>query len=131
MLVALLVLSPPDTGDAHRHAIGFAEAVLHGGHELSCVFFQDAGVLTALSGCETPQDEPDLRARWQALAREHGVSLFACVASAARFGVSGPGARSQDGDGGTSRLLPGFTVGGLGELIDASRRSDRLLTFAD
>lgn len=131
MLVALLVLSPPDTGDAHRHAIGFAEAVVHGGHELSCVFFQDAGVLTALSGCEVPQDEPDARARWQVLARDHGVSLFACVASAARFGVTAPRSSGPDDDGGTSRLLPGFNVGGLGELVEASHRSDRLLTFAD
>ena len=124
MRFALLVLSPPDLGSGNRHALGFARAALDGGHDIACAFFQDAGVLTALDGCEAPQDEPDLRAGWQALARDRSLALFACVASAARFGLS------PDSDGG-NRVLTGFRIGGLGELVDASQRSDRLLTFGD
>lgn len=123
MRFTLLVLSPPDSGAANGHALAFARALLDAGHELACAFFQDSGALTALVGCEAPQDEPDLRAGWQALARDGGVHLVACVASAARFGV----AAGHDGD----RLCPGFVIGGLGELIEASAGCDRLLTFAD
>jgi tRNA 2-thiouridine synthesizing protein D len=124
MRFTLLVLSPPDLGAASRHALAFARAALDGGHDIACAFFQDAGVLTALDGCEAPQDECDLRAGWQVLCREHDLALFACVASAARFGLL------PDGDDG-ARVMAGFRIGGLGELVEASQRSDRLLTFAD
>lgn len=124
MRFALLVLSPPDLGAANRHALGFVRAALDGGHAIVCVFFQDAGVLTALDGCEAPQDENDLRAGWQTLARDRRLDLFACVASAARFGLL------PDGDE-SARVMSGFRIGGLGELVDAAQRSDRLLTFGD
>ena len=119
MRYTLLVLTPPDLGSSARHAVGFCEALLTAGHDLDCVFFFDAGVLTLASGCEAPQDELDLRHRWATLQQEHNLTLFACVASAARFGVS------TDSDAATAA----FTVAGLGELVEASMRSDRLLTF--
>lgn len=123
MRFSLLVLSPPDSGAANGHALAFARALVEAGHSLQCAFFHDSGALTALDGCEAPQAEPDLRAGWQMLAREHGAPLVACVASAARFGIGA--------DPATARLLPGFVIGGLGELIEASTHSDRLLTFGD
>ena len=119
MRYALLVLSPPDAGASARHALMFARAVLRNGHALDCVFFFDAGVLTAAAGCEAPQDEDDLRAGWRSLRSEHGVRLVTCVASAHRFGVS------SDVTNGPA----GFEIGGLGELIEASGNADRLLTF--
>ena len=121
MRFTLLVLSPPDTGPGNRHALRFAEAVLAAGHELICVFFYDAGVLTALAHTEAPQEEADLRARWDGLS--DATHLIACVASAARFGL---------GDfEHSARFRSGFSAAGLGELIAACRRSHRLLTFAD
>lgn len=121
MRFTLLVLSPPDTGPSNRHALRFAEAVLEAGHELACVFFYDAGVLTALAHTEAPQEEADLRAGWGRLGNV--APLIACVASAARFGL---GDVEQ-----SARSRPGFATAGLGELIAACRGSDRLLTFAD
>lgn len=121
MRFTLLVLSPPDTGPSNRHALRFAEAVLEAGHELACVFFYDAGVLTALTHTEAPQEEADLRAGWEHLG--NAAPLIACVASAARFGL---GDVEQ-----SARSRSGFGMAGLGELIAACRRSDRLLTFAD
>lgn len=119
MRYTLLVLSPPDVGASARHALGFAQALIGTGHELCCVFFYEQGVLNALRGTEAPQDELDVASAWETLAREHGIPLFACVASAARYGV-----------GGAERLREGFSIAGLGELIDAGSRSDRLLNFA-
>lgn len=106
-------------GHSNRHALEFARALLDQEHGLATVFFYDAGVLTALAGTEAAQDEQDLRAHWSALAERPDVALHACVASAARFGV-------REG----STLQSGFRISGLGELIDASNRSQRLVTFA-
>ncbi len=119
MLVTLLVLSPPDLGRSNRHALSFAQALLRKGHDIGAVFFYDAGVLTALAGAEAAQDEQDLRAEWSSLAKHHEITLHACVASAARFGV-------RDGES----LQGGFRISGLGELIEASTRSQRFLTFS-
>lgn len=123
MRYTLLVLTPPDLGASNRHALEFARALLSAGHELCSVFFYDAGVLTALAGTEAAQDEDDLREGWRELASKYTLPLHACVASAARFGLGQ--------DNASDRLLPGFSICGLGELIDASARAERLLTFAD
>jgi len=120
MRYTLLVLTPPDLGSSPRHALSFAEAVGRAGHEIGCVFFFDAGVLTALADCESPQDEPDLRAGWARLHEAWNIPLLACVASAARFGIA------ED----SPRLLPGFTIASLGELVESSSHCDRFLTFA-
>ncbi|WOJ94183.1 sulfurtransferase complex subunit TusD [Congregibacter variabilis] len=124
MRYTLLVLSPPDIGPSARHALEFAKAVCQGGHEVACVFFYDAGVLTALSHCEPPADEDDLRSGWQSFAQSTGTPLVACVASAVRFGLG-------DGQTHTDRCLPEFTIAGLGALIESSSTSQRFLTFAD
>lgn len=117
MRYLLLVLTPPDLGSSARHALAFARTVASSEHELACVFFYDAGVLTAAL-TDPPQDEEDLRAGWCSLAREHAIELVACVASAQRFGVSGDAQRH-----------PEFSVAGLGTLVEASASADRVLTF--
>ncbi|WP_439107322.1 sulfurtransferase complex subunit TusD [Congregibacter sp.] len=124
MRYTLLVLNGPDSGSSGRHALEFAKALYLAEHEVACVFFYDAGVLTALSGCEPVADEDDLRKGWQHFAQTTGTRLLACVASASRFGV---------GDGRTlkDRCLPEFAIAGLGELIESSSESDRFMTFAD
>lgn len=122
MRFTLLVLAAPDLGEGNGHALRFARAALDAGHAIDLVFFQDAGVLTGLAGCEAPQAEDDLRIAWSALGTAHDLPLTACSASAARFGV-------DDGRD-LSRLMPGFSVAGLGELAAAGTRSDRLVTFA-
>jgi len=123
MRFTLLVLAAPDIGAANGHALRFARAALDAGHALDLVFFQDAGVLTAVAGCEAPQAEDDLRAAWSDLGARHDLALVTCSASAARFGV--------DEGRELTRLLPGFSVAGLGELAAVSASCDRLLTFAD
>lgn len=120
MIYTLFVLSPPDIGASNRHALHFARALITAGHDIQCVFFFDAGVLTANPNAEAAQDEEDLRGAWVALANEHKAPLHICVASAARFGV-------QD----TQKRLAAFTVSGLGELVEAGQLSDRVMSFGD
>ena len=117
MRYTLLVLTAPEAGASARHALLFARALLRNGHRIDCVFFFDAGVLTAADHCEPAQDELDLRGGWRELHAAHGIELVACVASAHRFGVADAGVEG------------GFRIAGLGDLVEASANSDRLLTF--
>jgi len=124
MRYTLLVLSSPDSGSSGRHALEFAKAAHRAEHDIACVFFYDAGALTALTLCEPSADEYDVRGGWQLFAQQTATPLVACVASALRFGV-GDGQAVQD------RCLPEFLIAGLGELIEASSQSHRFMTFAD
>lgn len=117
MRFVLLVLTPPDMGASARHALKFAEATIAGGHSIGCVFFFDAGALTAASGAAAAQDEEDIRHGWSGLASQQGLDLVACVASAQRFGIE------------EHAVAPGFSIAGLGSLIEATANADRVITF--
>jgi len=70
----------------------------------------------------------DLPRLWHALAAEHGIELLACIGSALRHGV-------VDGREATRHNLPaasmreGFELAGLGQLVDATLRGERLISF--
>lgn len=118
MRFTLLVLTSPEGGSSARHALAFARAATHAGHELACVFFYDEGVLTAAGG--TPGGgEMDLREGWASIATSNAVPLLLCTASVARFGV----------EGAASTEAGYFSIGSLGDLVAAQASSDRLLTF--
>ena len=98
------------------------------GHELLRVFFYHDGVHAASSLAAPPQDEADIPLHWQIFAREHDVELTACIASCLRRGVlNETEAERYEKDG--ANLAPGFTISGLGQLIDAAINADRIITF--
>ncbi|TXS93042.1 sulfurtransferase complex subunit TusD [Parahaliea maris] len=126
MKYALLVLAPP--GSASYSALHFARAALERGHSIERVFFLDDGVNNGLDTTVPPQGERDIPALWGAFARETGVELVLCVSSAVRRGLlDATEAQRHEKPGPT--VTEGFTIGGLGLLLEASVASDRVLTF--
>jgi tRNA 2-thiouridine synthesizing protein D len=128
MRYALLVLAPPQATAVHRAALGLCEAALAAGHALPRVFFSDAGTQVALDSAVPPGDEPSPRDGWQALARDHDVELVACIGSAVRHGVLDADEAARY-DRPAATLAEGFTLGGLGLLVEATAAADRTLTF--
>jgi tRNA 2-thiouridine synthesizing protein D len=129
MRFALVVLGGPPDHACARTALDFARAALASGHELVRVFFQGAGVYCASALTVAPQDEQDVAAGWAALGREHGLDLVVCVASALKRGLLDD-AEADRHDRGRGNLRPEFTISGLGQLVDASLKADRVVTFA-
>lgn len=129
MRFALAVHGAPAEHACARTALHFARAVLDGGHEIHRVFFQGAGVHNASALAVPPQDELDLPAAWAALGRDHDLDLVICVASALRHGLldDAEAARYERGHG---NVRPEFALSGLGQLVDATLRADRVVTFA-
>lgn len=114
MRIDLLVQSAPLGLGASCNALRFAKAALAAGHAIGRVFFyQDAVAI----GNRFLDDERDLRVEWVALSNDGGFELAVCVAAAARRGVVG------------DTLADGFVIVGLGQLIEAMERSDRLVSF--
>jgi tRNA 2-thiouridine synthesizing protein D len=57
--------------------------------------------------------------RWGKLNEEHGVDLVVCVAAALRRGI-----REEN-------LAKGFRISGLGQMVEAGVKTDRLIVFGD
>ncbi len=128
MNFAIAVMSGPQTSQAPISALHFARSVLNQGHELSRVFFYEDGVYTANQLSTPPQDEPNIVQQWSELASEHGLDLVICVASALRRGVV-DATEAERYEKNASNIAPGFTISGLGQLIDSAINADRLVTF--
>ncbi|MEZ5573133.1 MAG: sulfurtransferase complex subunit TusD [Halioglobus sp.] len=128
LIYSLLVLSSPASGHSSRSAALFARSLIARGHSLHRVFFLDTGVLNAAAGAVFPQDELNPTEAWISLAEQHAVELTICISSALRYAMlDQEEADRHDCPGMT--IHPLFSVSGLGQLIDASANSDRLITF--
>lgn len=106
----------------------FASAVLDRGNRIERVFFYHQGVAIAQNLRAVPTDEPDDSALWLALAQQGKFELAVCVAAAERRGIVGIDEQQRYALPSQS-LREGFTLVGLGQLIDASNRADRTVTF--
>ena len=130
MKFAVVVYGAPYSSQGCLSALKFAEAILNEGHEILRVFFYHDGVYTANNLIAPPQDEPDIPAMWQSLAEANGLDLVACISSCLRRGIVDETGASRYGKK-ADNLRDGFTISGLGQLIDAALTADRLITFGD
>jgi len=130
MKFSLLVLGSPHSTQSGDSAWQFARAVLDGGHELYRVFFYHDGIYQGSSLSVTPQGEIDRVQRWADLATEQNTELVLCIASAVKRGLLDE-TEAHRHDRAAASIHPAFTLAGLGQLIDASAVSDRLLTFGN
>lgn len=113
---------------ASTNALRFTQAALASGHQVSCVFFYQAGVYNANAFSLPASDEYHLFQDWQHLATKQNVPLISCVSAALRRGVI----NEQDArDNGLSQwnVSAPFMMGGLGELVTGIESADRLISF--
>ena len=104
------------------------EEALEEGHELYRVFFYHEGVASGSGFAQAPQDESSAVERWASLSEQHGTELVLCIASAIKRGFL-DNAEAERYAQPSTNIHPAYMVSGLGQLIDASARSDRLITF--
>lgn len=130
MKFGILVNEGPYTHEASDSAYQFAKAVLDKGHELTRVFFYHDGVNNGTRFTTPPQDDRNLVNLWSELAKTHNVDLVVCVAAAQRRGIVDPDEAKRHGKDGNN-IADGFRISGLGQLIEASIQSDRLVVFGD
>lgn len=121
-------MSSPSSGLCARSAAQFARCAIKMGHNIHRVFFLDAGTLNGNANSVIPQDEQNLLQDWVSLAQEQDVELVLCISSALKRGMlDETEAQRYERSGATAH--PAFIVSGLGQLVDASAKSDRLITF--
>ncbi len=128
MKYCLVIHDAPYTSQASLSACRFAEQVLAEGHEIMRLFFFQNGVHNATALSVPPQDELDLTARWRTLVEAHNIDAVVCVASALKRGILDQGEAERYEKPGAN-LFPPFVIGGLGQLVEASLKADRVMCF--
>jgi len=128
--LAVLVNEGPYTHQASDSAYQFTKAALEKGHEIFRVFFYHDGVNNGTRFTVPPQDDRNLQVLWSELAAKYNLDLTVCIAAAQRRGILDEGEMKRHGKDGNN-IAPGFRISGLGQLIEAGIKSERLVTFGD
>ncbi len=125
-----MVSEGPYTHQASDTAYQFAKAALDAGHEIFRVFFYHDGVNNGTRLTTPPQDDRNIVIRWSELAKAHDLDLVVCVAAAQRRGIVDADEAKRNGKD-ADNIAEGFRISGLGQLIEAGIKSDRLVEFGD
>ena len=128
MNFALNIQGSPYTSNSLWSALHLAEACLHEGDCIHRGFFSHDAVLGANALQAPPQDEMNLTTAWQTLGQNFELDLCLCVASCLRRGILND-SEAQRFEKTASNLASGFNISGLGQLIEASLVSDRVISF--
>ena len=106
MEISLIIRTCPK--DLHRLALArqFIQTATEKGHTIRQCFFQSEGVVSAT--------QAECISEWQQVADHTQAELLLCSQAAEEYGVDAEGP---------------FQIGGLGALVEAAVRSDRVVSF--
>lgn len=130
MKFGIVVTEGPYAHQASDTAYHFTKAALEKGHGIIRVFFYHDGVNNGTRLTTPPQDERNIVNRWSQLAEEHQLDMVVCVAAAQRRGIVDTDEAKRHGKD-ADNIAPGFRISGLGQLVEAGIKADRLITFGD
>ncbi len=130
MIFSLAIYSAPYSSQASDSAYRFTQAAIKMNHSIYRVFFYHDGIHHGSALTTPPQDEQNFSELWANLAKQHNIDLVVCIAAALKRGLlNQQEANRYNRD--SANLAPGFTISGLGQLLDAAVTSDRLITFGN
>jgi tRNA 2-thiouridine synthesizing protein D len=130
MKFGILVNEGPYQHQASDTAYQFVKAALDQGHEIVRVFFYHDGVNNGTRLTTPPQDDRNIVKRWSELAKEHELDMVVCVAAAQRRGIVDADEAKRHGKD-ADNIADGFRISGLGQLIEAGIKADRMMIFGD
>jgi len=125
---SIVIYAAPYSTESAATALRFAESLIQQGHELYRLFFFGDGVHNASKLTVVAQNEINLQLQWSKLIEEHDIDSVICVSSALRRGVLDQ-TEADRHELGTASAYESSDVAGLGQLIDASLHSDRVVNF--
>jgi len=125
---SIVIYAAPYSSESAATALRFAKSLIGQGHELYRLFFFGDGVHNASKLTVVAQDEINLQQQWSELIEAHNIDSVICVSSALRRGVLDQ-TEADRHDLGTASAYESSEVAGLGQLIDATLHSDRVVNF--
>ncbi len=128
MKFTLVIYSAPYSEEASSTALRFAQTLIDEGHEIYRLFFFSDGVHNTSRMAVAAQDELNIPAQWHDLITRYELDSVACVTSAIKRGIlDKKEAERHELDAAT--MHSSSEIAGLGQLIDASLSSDRVISF--
>jgi tRNA 2-thiouridine synthesizing protein D len=128
MKFSLLILGSPYSDQSVSTALRFARTAIDKGHAIYRIFFYHNGVNCGNQLISPPQDENNIPALWSELAQAHDIDMVVCVGSALRRGVLDK-TEAERYEKNADNLADNFEISGLGQLVEATIISDRVVTF--
>ncbi len=128
MKFSIVIYAAPYSTESASSALRFAQSVIDQGHEVYRLFFFGDGVHNASQNTVVAQDEPNLQRQWNDLIQRHDIDSVICVSSALRRGVLNQ-TEAERHNIGSASAYASSEVAGLGQLIDATIHSDRMVNF--
>lgn len=128
MKFSIVVYAAPYSSEAASTAYNFVKTLLDEGHEIYRLFFFSDGVHNANRLAISPQDEKNLQRSWHTLITNHELDSVVCVTSAIKRGVINQ-QEAERHELSTTSIFESSEIGGLGQLIDAAIKSDRIVNF--
>lgn len=128
MKFSIVIYSAPYSSESAGTALRFAKSLIEQGHELYRLFFFGDGVHNTSKLTVVAQDELNLQQQWNELIQEHSIDSVICVSSALRRGVLNQ-TEADRHERGMASAFESSEVAGLGQLIDATLNSDRVINF--
>lgn len=129
MKYSLLIYGNPQSSQGPATALRFAQTLVASGHSIYRLFFYHDGVYTSSDLIVAPQGEKDLSGAWAEFIQQHKLDAVVCISAGLKRGIID----QQEADRyekSAYNIQSGYELSGLGQLVDASVNSDRLMTFA-
>lgn len=128
MKFSIVVYAAPYSSQAAATAFNFTQSLLDQGHDVYRLFFFGDGVHNANRLSVVAQDECNLQQQWDKLITAHKIDSVVCVSSAVNRGIlDEQESKRQDLD--AVSAYASSELAGLGQLIDATINSDRIVNF--
>jgi len=124
----LVITGAPYSSQAPQTALLFAKAAVAAGHTVDRVFLYGDGVHLASSLSAPPSDETHWTDQWGNFLSDNDIPGVACIASALRRGLIDESEQKRY-ELPASNLREPFIIAGLGEWVEGTMASSRVLYF--
>lgn len=128
MKFTVVVHSAPYSTQAAASAYRFTKSLLEQGHEVYRLFFFGDGVHNTSRLTVVAQDDTNWQQHWEELIELQELDSVVCVSSAIKRGIVDK-TESARYELDAVSLSSSSEISGLGQLIDATIHSDRVINF--
>jgi tRNA 2-thiouridine synthesizing protein D len=129
-----IVITTPPSSYLTITAIDYINNAIKAGVDIVGVFFYQDGVLNASANITIANDEYQTHRQWQKLHEDNKINLHVCITACEKRGLSDDIGSELNNDSSLpninqSNISQHFTVSGLGELVELTAKSNRMVQF--